>query len=202
MNARPLAAWDIAAPPTWGGLPLVPLDDADPYAAQLVRAELEATAADLTTDVEAQERLLGELTRIQPTVAHEGLALLAAWVPDPIAGVIMGMMTAELMADAQGCPMAQFRAELRPEPVDGGSVLRFDVDEVELPAGPALLIDALGSDEAGDVHASVRFVCYPPGASEAVILTFDTTALHLSEELVADAWAVARSMVLELAEGA
>lgn len=63
----------------------MPLNDPDIYAAERVRDELQAVAADLTTDVEAEARLFDELTRIQPAVAREDLALLAAWVPDPIA---------------------------------------------------------------------------------------------------------------------
>lgn len=188
---------DLGAPTTWGLLPLERLDGSDGPA---TRRMIAAVAADLTTDAGAASRLEQELLRVQPALVAQGALAVAVWVPDPIAGLPLGHLVVELLV-GDGTTPEQYAASLDPRPRPGQSVLRFDVEQLSVPAGPAVVVDTVGAEARGEVEEVITYVVFPDGTTDAMSLTFATTALHLGGELAGDARAIADTLTVTLGDG-
>lgn len=192
-RAQEIVGYDLGAGPSWAGVPLVDPDGPDGPAA---RQQIAEVAADLTTDAEGAARLEQELLGALPGLLARPCLLVAVWVPDPIAGVTQGMVTLELLV-GDGTTIDGYEAAL--DPGRGGQqVTRFETYRTEVPAGPCLVVDAVGSEGGGPLEHVLSYVVFPDGTDDGVSLTFATTALHLVDDLAVEAREIAESLVVEL----
>lgn len=190
-----IVGYDLAAPTTWGLLPAVPVDTPEGVEA---RREIAALAADLTTDADAASRLEQLLLAAQPALLRQQPALaVAVWVPDPVAGFPQAHLVVELLV-GDGTTADGYAASLDPTPRPGQRVLRFDAERTRLPAGDTVVVSMAGSEGDGEIEEQLSFVVFPEDSIDALSLTFATNALHLGDDLAADAWTIAESLTVTI----
>ncbi|GAA1476792.1 hypothetical protein GCM10009623_12380 [Nocardioides aestuarii] len=190
-----IAAWDVGAPPDWASLPLASVDGPE---GQAVLAALRDVAEDLADGEEAQARLTAFLVAVQPRLLEDQLLLLGVWVPDREAGDPLAVMKAELLTDADrdGFESLVHAAD----PPEGQERLHLETLRVDLPAGPAVLVDHQGVVD-GTIEQYLQFVVFPDGTTDAISLAFTTTSLHLLEEFAVATRDIAESLTVELGPG-
>lgn len=191
-----ITGWDVGAPPDWAALPLAPVDGPEGEAAL---EAIRAVAADLADGEVAQNRLTAFLASAQPELLEDHLILLGVWVPDREAGVPQGVMKAELLLDSD---RDGFESLVHAsDPPEGQERLHLETHRVDLPAGPAVLVDHHGVVDT-TVEQYLQFVVFPDGTTDAISLAFTTTALHLVEEFAIATRDIAETLVVELGAGA
>jgi hypothetical protein len=89
----------------------------------------------------------------------------------------------------------------------GVEILAQRMDEVTLPAGPALRIRERTARSSGklfsrrkDVYECVMYTVFPPDSRDALTLTFATDALDLGDAMVEEADAMVPSLNVLLGE--
>jgi hypothetical protein len=189
-----IVGYDLAAPTTWGVLPAVPVDGPGGVEA---RHAITALAADLTTDADAAARLEQLLRAAQPGLLAQHPLAVAVWVPDPVAGFPQAHLVAELLV-GDGTTADGYAASLDPTPKAGQRVLRFNTERTRLPAGDTVVVSTAGSERGGEVEEVLSFVVFPDGSTDALSLTFATNALHLVDDLAAEAWTIAESLAVTI----
>lgn len=191
---RVITGWDIGAPPDWAALPLTPPDGPDGDA---VRAEIARVADDLTDGEESRARLERFLLAAQPELLEDHLILLGVWVPDREAGIPQAVMKAELMLDAD---LGEFERLVSEAPAPAGNE-RLDLEllRVDLPAGPAVLVDHQGAVD-GTIEQYLQFAVFPKGTTDAISLAFSTTALHLLQDFAYAARDIAETLTVVLGD--
>ena len=188
----PLDRWDIGAPPTWGPLPLVPVDGPDGPEA---RRAITAVAAQLTTDARAAAELEQLLLLAQPQLVAEQPLGVAVWVPDPLSGYPAAHLVVELLL-GDGTSPEEYLETVDGSPGPGQQVVRFDKQLVRLPAGDAVLLGGVGSDEGGVLEEVVEYVVFPDACADGIRLVFASTSLHLGDELAEQARLIAATLVV------
>ncbi len=187
-----VSSWGIDAPPQWGPMPT----DAEPR--DQVLQVMHETAARLTTDAEAAERCAELMVAAQPGYVDQGLIGLAAWVPDPVAGIPQGVLLVDVWA-ADGSTPADLAARAAVASLPEGTVVvDRSITETTLAAGPAVAITATGHDAGGSTELIAHWVVFPPGCLVVFSLRFSTGALHLAEEFLEQAALIAASLSVEL----
>ncbi len=191
-----ITGWDVGAPPDWAALPLVSVDGAEGPAAL---AGIRAVAEDLAEGEEAQARLTAFLVSAQPQLLEDHLILLGVWVPDREAGIPQGVMKAELLLESD---RDTFESMVHAaDPPEGQERLHLETIRVDLPAGPAVLVDHQGVVD-GTLEQYLQFAVFPDGTTDAVSLAFSTTALHLVDDFALATRDIAETLVVELGTGA
>lgn len=191
-----IAGWDVGAPPDWAALPLASVDGPE---GQSVLGTLRTLAEGLAVGEDARARLTQFLVSAQPGLLEDHLILLGVWVPDPEAGVPQGVVKAELLLEADRDGFEGLVHASDPPP--GQERLHLETFRVDLPAGPAVLVDHQGVVD-GTVEQYLQFVVFPGGTTDAISLAFSTTALHRVEEFAVAARDIADSLVVQLGPAA
>ncbi|MBV9013136.1 MAG: hypothetical protein JO272_14005 [Pseudonocardiales bacterium] len=195
----PLGSYELSAPDTWASLPVV---EGDPGWTQ-------DTAALLCDGEAVRVTLAAKLERTHPELIADLHLLLGAWVPDRSVPDIAGLMTVDWVLPDEGRPLDRcyYRGLIDPDRRSGHTVFNRQVDEVEVPAGPALLVreviarrDSPWFPWRKTLQENVIYTVFPPGCSDALELTFVTFALDRGEELAADAAAVLDTLRVTLEE--
>lgn len=199
MVEHSLGSYELSAPDTWASIPVV---EGEPGWAQ--------DAAALLCDGEAAQAVLA--TRLERT-HHELIAdphlLLGVWVPDRAAPTVAGLMTVDWVLPDEGRALnrASYRALIDPDRRSGHTVFGRHIDEVEVPAGEALLVreviarrDSSRFPWRKALQENVIYTVFPPGCSDALELTFVTFSLELGDTLAADAAAVLDTLRVTLEE--
>lgn len=190
-----IAGWDVGAPPDWAALPLASVDG--PEGRSALEA-IRAVAEDLADGEDARARLTAFLVSVQPKLLEDHLILLGVWVPDRDAGIPQGVMKAELLLEAD---LDDFEAQVHAaEVLEGQERLHLETFRVDLPAGPAVLVDHQGVVD-GTIEQYLQFVVVPDGTNDAISLAFTTTALHLVEDFAIATRDIAETLVVELGPG-
>lgn len=197
---RAVRDFDYAVPTTWCPIPTRALDSG-----------WEAIAAERLCDGEDNRGLLADrLRETHPTLIEDPHQDLAVWVPDRETPQVAGVMLADLLASEPGHPADRehYRALIDPDPRTWCVVYSQSIEDVDLAAGPALLVREViskrGSMEPGDgemLEEHVIYTVFPASCSQALQLTFWSPALELGEILAEDAAAMAETLSITL-EGA
>lgn len=184
-----IVAWNIGAPADWTTVPLtVP-------GAPETEAAIVASAEDVTSSPEAAEALATLIRTAQPGVIADSPILVALWVPDPSVGYPMAYLKAQLWSDAG---RKDFVKAMRDAPPAQGAALAAELHEIQLAAGPALLVDRQDELEDGVIEQTLIFGLFPEGTRDAISLTFSTTALHLIEDFALTARDIAETVEVQL----
>lgn len=199
MVEHSLGSYELAAPDTWASIPVV--EDEPGWARD---------AAALLCDGEAAQAVLA--TRLERT-HHELIAdphlQLGVWVPDRAAPAVAGLMTVDWVVpdEGQALDRTSYRALIDPDRRSGHAVFGRHIDEVEVPAGAALLVreviarrDSSWFPWRKALQENVIYTVFPPGCSDALELTFVTFSLELGDTLAADAAAVLDTLRVTLEE--
>lgn len=195
-----LKGYHVSAPTTWGVLPRTPVDG--PAAGEARRA-IAALAAALTTDASAASVCEQQLLLAQPGTQPEDHLAVAVWVPDPLSGEPSGVLVVDHLVgeddgSASGAGVAtpeDFEASLGLD-VPEESILRRASERTRLPAGEAIVVNALVEASNGNLDESVTYVVFPDNCRDAISLTFATDELHLAAELAEDAQLIAESLTV------
>lgn len=180
-----LEGYDLGAPPTWGALPLEPVDGADPGEA---RRDIAALAADLTADADAAATCEQHLMLAQPAFVADGPLAACVWVPDATDGIPRGVLkVTQLVGDESGEATPDVLLDALQANAPQPGEVRRHVEEVDVPCGKAVVLHAFGADGTGELEESVTYFVFPDNCRDAVELAFATGDLNLSAELIEDA---------------
>ena len=194
-----LESYELSAPDTWASIPVTA---AEPGWAREV--------ADLLCDGEsARAELAARLERSHPLLVDEPHLVLGVWVPDRSEPEVAGLVTMDLILPDGNRPLTRgyYRSLIDPDRRRGHTVYGRGVDELDVPAGPALLVqEVISRPDEGSFPArstlqeNVIYTVFPPGCRDALELAFATPVLHLGDALAADAASVVDTLRITLAE--
>lgn len=200
MNGlTPLGSYELSAPSTWASIPVIEDDPAWAPEAAALLCDSEAAQAVLATRLE----------RTRSKLIADPHLLLGVWVPDRSVPDVAGFMTVDWVLPDEGrlLDRSYYRSLLEPDRRSGHTAFSRHVDEVEIPAGPALLVREVIARRHSDwlpwrktLQENVIYTVFPPGCSDALELTFVTFALERGEELAAEATTVLDSLRVTLEE--
>ena len=146
MNlVAPLGSYEPSIPDTWASIPVI---ESDPGWGQDAAALLCDGAA-------AQAALAAKLERTHTELIADLHLLLGVWVPDRSVPDVAGLMTVDWVLSDEGQPLDRscYHSLVEPDRRSGHTVFGRHVDEVEVPAGPALLVrEVIG----GETRAGCR----------------------------------------------
>lgn len=196
-----IVRWRMDSIVTWHQVPVVL--DSSPWPEQIAEALAEGEGA---------RRRVAENLRcdhpgiIDPPGSH---TMAGIWVPDRVTGEICGLMYLDLIVpgpDNQPVTRDGYRALVDPDRRTGLRVIERHLDEVDMPAGPALLAREIIARSNGrmrwrqHVQENVIYTVFPPGSCDAVQFTCTTTDLSRGETMAADAQVAMETLHLVLAE--
>lgn len=158
-----------------------------------------------------QERadLAAALEHSHPNMVASQPDALWVWVPDRTVPVWSGMMTMTWYTPdgTWRLDRASYRELIEPDGRSGVSVVERVIDDVDLPAGEALLVREIVERRESNLmpwrtalQENVIYAVFPAGSSDALQFLFSTMALHLSDVLAEEAAAVLESLRVTLDE--
>jgi hypothetical protein len=198
----PLGSCELSTPDTWASIPVI---EGDPGWAQKAAALL----CDGEPAQAAQAALAARLERTHPELITDLHLLLGVWVPDRSVPDLAGVMTVDWVLPDEGQLLDRryYRSLIDPDRRRGHIVFSRQVDEVDVPAGPALLVREVIARRASPwlpwrrtLQENVIYTVFPPGCSDALELTFITFALDRGEDLTADAATMLETLRIVLGE--
>jgi hypothetical protein len=184
---RPIADFQLAPPATWASIPIAPQEGSWP---------LDVGRRLCDEETKAKRLAIGLAAAHTDLLGREAHAMAAVWVPDRAAGQLEGVLTVDWVLPDPGAALTRdyYRQLLAKAKRAGVEILAQRLDEVDLPAGPALRVRERTSRSTGRlfsrrqaVFECVLYTVLPPEISDALLLTFSTTALDLGDALAADA---------------
>lgn len=196
-----IAGWRMSEVATWHKIPVEP----DP-------SEWPQAVAEALADGEAARRRIADNLRRE----HDGLVgepnshlMIGIWVPDRTSGEIAAVMVLDLLVPGPGLdPVTRegYRRLVDPDRRKGIEVYERTLEEVDVPAGPALVAREVIARSAGrfsrrkDLQANVIYTVFPLGSCDAVQFTCSTELLHLADAMAADAAAAVATLHLEFGD--
>jgi len=197
---RPIADFQIHLAPAWAKIPVAP-EDTD-WAIRV--------ADELCDDEGLKKRLAFGLKRaLSNLLGPKPHVLAAVWVPERSRGDAEGVLTVDWIGPDPGArlDLPYYRRLVETTKRAGVEILEQKLEEVTLPAGPALRIRERTARSSGklfsrrkDVYDCVMYTVFPPDSRDALTLTFSTDALNLGDAMVAEADAMVPSLNVLLGE--
>lgn len=195
---RPLGDFDLVVPDTWQGLP------------GAGRSGWTEVAAELLCDgKKARIKLARRLEGMHPALTANGHLMVQVWVPDRASAKVAGLLLVDGVAPAEKVRLDRdyYRGLIEPDRRSGVRVFAHYVDDVELTAGPALLVSEMVAEPKLDrwlpltkeVREKLTYVVFPRGCSDALKLTF-TALEEFGERLEADAVSIMDTLTVSLGE--
>ncbi len=158
---------------------------------------------------DVRSALADRLEASHPLLVDGPHLTVAVWVPDRSVPDVAGLTTVGWTVPDGPQPLTRdyYRSLIDPDRPSRHPVLGRAVDDVEVPAGPALLVQEVISrpDESSVLARStpqqnVIYTVFPPGCPNALELTFATPVLRLGDALAADAAAMVETLRVSLGE--
>ncbi len=154
-----------------------------------------------------RDKLARVLERVQPELTAEPHLMVGVWVPAPTSPEVVGMLTVDRIVPPEGqrVDREHYRALIEPDHRRKVTVFGRYIDDIEVPAGPALLVtEVVGQPRSRwrpwdkMIGQSFIFTVFPQGCSEALQLAFSTSVVELEDALHADAVATMDSLTVTL----
>jgi hypothetical protein len=198
---RPIADFQLALRPTWAKIPPVPDDSGDwPL----------LIGKQLCDDEGKRRRLAVGLAAAHPDlIGPEPHVFAAVWVPDRTSGDMQGSVLGDWMLPDPGASLnvAYYRSLMEKAERPHLEILAQRMDEVTLPAGPALRIQERSSRSSGRLFTRrrtafecVMYAVFPSESSDGLLFTFSTDALDLGDLMAEDADAALATLNIQLGE--
>lgn len=190
----PVGDFDLSLPGRWLTLP----PQGAPGWAQEGAARLSYGRGD---------KLARVLERVQLDLTAEPHLMVGVWVPAPTSPEVVGMLTVDRIVPPEGQRVEREHYQVLIEPDDRQKVTVFGryIEEIEVPAGPALLVtEVVGQPRSRwrpwdkMIGQNFIFTVFPPDCSEALQLAFSTSVVELQDALQADAVATMDSLTVTL----
>lgn len=195
----PMVDMDYSIPETWWLIPTV-ADD----------SRWEWRVAGRLCDGEENRALLGaRLQRAHPKLVSEPSQELGVWVPNRDVPEVVGVLLVDLVLGDEGYEASRdfYRSVIDADRRTGCTVYSRTVEDVEVPAGPALLVREVlvqhqppGSGEDEIVEERTIYAVFPPGCTDALELMFWTPSLELGDDMAADAAAIVDTLTVTVGE--
>lgn len=200
MALRQMVDFDYAVPESWHTIPATP--DTSGW---------ERTVAGALCDGDENREVLEYRLRVaHPNLISDSHQHVAVWVPDRSVPEVAGVVFVDLVLPdpGRGLDREYYRGLIDPDQRTWCTVFSRTVEDVELPAGPALLVreviaqrEPVGSDEAEMAEEHTIYTVFPAGCSDALELMFWTPSLHLGADLAANAAAIMDTLSVVLEDG-
>lgn len=194
----PVGDFDLSLPRRWLWLP----QESAPEWAQ-------EGAARLSGDPKRRDKLAQELEKVAPELTAGAHLMAGVWVPGATSPKVAGMVTVDRIVPPEGqrVDREHYRALIEPDHRKKVTVFGRYIDEVEVPAGPVLLVtEVVGQPRSRwrpwdkMIGQNSIFTVFPPGCSEALQLAFSTSVVELQDALQADAGATLETLTVTLEE--
>lgn len=194
---RPLGDLDLSAPDTWLPLP----DQGHPGWTQVA-------AERLCDGRPTRAKLARRLERLQPKLTADPHLMVGVWVPDRGSPKVAGLMFVDWVVPGKGLRVDReyVRDLIEADRRSGVVVFARYLDDIELPAGPALLVSEIIAEPTSawfpwpkEVRENLTYVVFPPGCSDALQLTFSALE-EFGERLEADAASMVHTLSVSLEE--
>ncbi len=197
VELRQLDDFELSAPDTWAPLPDEPQSGWDQDAAE-----------QLCDGKGSRATLARRLQRLQRRLTDVPHLLAAVWVPDRASPKVAGLLYVDRVSPAGRVRIDRewCRNLIEPDLRSGVRVFAHYVDDVDLPAGPGLLVSEIIAEPASrwfpwskEVRENLTYIVLPPGCSDALMLRFSAVE-ELGERLEADAAATMATLTVSLGE--
>lgn len=184
-------------PDTWAWIPLV--NDGSGWERDV--------AAQLADGGDNQTEMAVRLRSAHCDIVTDDTKRAAVWKPKRDTPLLGGCMLIKMMLPDPGVELtrAYCRCGLEPDQRTGVTVFSRSIEDVEVPAGPALLVREVktvhqppGSQYEEIISDDTKYFIFPPGCTDAMQLVFTTPALELGDDLAADAAAIVESLEVTL----
>lgn len=200
MRARPAATFAHSLPEAWACMPDV--------------GDERAVAEQLCDPERICAELAARLQQVRPELHVDEFARTAVWVPNRDSSDIGGTLQVGLMGPDAGdegkeSSREYFRSLIEPDQRTWCTVFSRSIDEVDIPAGPALLVREVitrheppESEREEIVTDSTIYIVFPPDSTDMLELTFKTPALELGDDMAAEAAWIVQTLEVTLGEPA
>lgn len=149
-------------------------------------------------------RLRKALRRLHPGLTAEPHQMVGIWVPDPDHGEIAGHVVLDWLLGEPGQPVTReyYRTLIEPDQRTL-TVFARTIDDINLPAGPALQIqEVVAPSPSGPLEERLEYVVFPPGVQEAVDVIFVLHGVSVDEDYTFEEHALASIDTLAITIGA
>ncbi|MBO9556332.1 hypothetical protein [Cellulomonas sp.] len=185
--------WSMSLPTTWASWP--------PHEGAVHAGRVADLLADSDDGRAAVARAVRELDAGLP----DGPVLTAGlWVPDRASGQPLGTVVAEILVGVPEGPepVETFAASVQQAPKRRGlKTFSYSASVADLPAGPTAVREWQWADKSdGIVVCQSIWTLIPPGASEALQVTFTTRTPAMVDALAIDAWQAVQTLAVVLGE--
>lgn len=182
-----ITACDMHCPAGWKPVPPM-----IPYPAGWT-ADWDATvAAELAP--RKVRRLRKALRRLQEELAADPHQMIGVWVRDPDSGEIAAHVTLDWLVPQPGeiVSRAYYRSLLEPDRRTGITVFDRRIDDIDVPAGPALQIqEIVAPAPRGAVQERLKYVVFPPECNEAISVQFALHGVQVEDDFTFEEHALA-----------
>lgn len=185
MDTRVITDWNMGTPAAWGAIP-----PANPIPEPWPANWSNVVAAELA-DAHRAGRLSKRLRALRESLTHDPHTALAVWVPERSTGEIAAHLEVDSLAPLPGVPLTRewLRDAMAPVRHRGVEVFHHAIEDIELSAGPALVLtEVLGGRLRGpnpsrqSVQEYVTVVLFPPGATDALQLNFVAHGVSVNDD--------------------
>jgi hypothetical protein len=197
VELRQLDDFELSAPDTWAPLPDEPRS-----------GWCQDAAEQLCDGKGARATLARRLQCLQPRLTDVSHLLVAVWVPHRASPKVAGLLYVDRVVPAGRVRIDRewCRNLIEPDPRSGARVFAHYVDDVDLPAGPGLLVSEIVAEPASrwfpwskEVRENLIYIVFPPGCSDALKLTFSAKE-EFGERMEVEAAATMDTLTVSLGE--
>lgn len=195
--ATTITACDMNCPSGWAPIPAsVPYPEG-------WDADWDAALAEELAPRKAR-RLRKAVRRLQQQLTTEPQQMIGVWVREPDSGEITGHVTLNWLLPGPGEIVTRdyYRSLLEPDRRTGITVFARNIDDIDVPAGPALQIqEIVAPAPRGAVEERLKYVVFPPDCDEAISVEFVLHGMQAADDFTFEEHALASLATLTITIG-